>query len=261
MKLKLIAAAVALVASGSSFATISGPYDGIANTGVAAELFLTVWQQSGTGTGSVNRSFTWDTGVSMFDMQANTGVNLFVNQTVSGSNEWVAFLAAGTGALQYSVVAGDLTDGTPTILSTFAGSSIATKTNLSQDNALNLISQYTGANNPTGTHATQANGASFNISGDEFYMTNGSNTWQGSTGNNSVAVGSSTIFGQMVKNGSNPGFNTINTIYSGKMFFGQQGSDYVLQYQVQAVPEPTGIALALAGFGIVGFVARRRKSA
>ena len=261
MKLKLIAAAVALVASAPSFAFISGPADGVANAGVAAELFLTVWQQSGTSTGSVNRSFTFDTGVSMFDMQANQGTNLFVNQTVSGSAEWTAFLAAGTGTLQYSVVAGDYTDGTPTLMSTFAGTTIATKNNGQQNAALDLVQQYVGANNATGTHTTLANGASFNISGDEYYMTNASNTWNGTTGNNSVAVGTSAIFGQMVKNGAAPLNNTINSIFAGKMLFAQQGTDYVLQYQVAAVPEPTGYALALAGFGIVGFVARRRKSA
>lgn len=252
MKLKFIAAAVALVASGSSFADIHGPADG------GAELFLSVWQQAGTGTGSVNRSFTFDLGVSLVAMQANQGANLYINQIVSGSSEWTAFLAAGTGALQFSVAAGDITDA-PIILQTFAGSTAATATHQHLFDALDSMSGYTGANNATGTHTSQANGASFNIAGDAYYMgaAQGNATWNASTAYNSVAVGTSAIFAQM-EDGS---VNTVNTVYAGKMFFGQQGSNYVLQYQVQAVPEPTGIALALAGFGAVGFVARRRKSA
>jgi len=254
MKLKLIAAAVALVASGSSFAFISGPQDG------GAEMFLTVWQQSGTGTGSANRSFTFDLGVTLVDMVANQNTNLFINTVTSGSAEWTSFLAGGTGGtLQYSVVAGDMTDAVnPILVSTFAANTIAPKSGLDVYNAMDQIQQYTGSNNATGTHGSVANGVSFNTSGFEYYMTAASNTWNGSTGNNSNAIGTAMIFGEMVA----PDLaHAVTKVYAGKMLFAQQGSDYVLQYQVQAVPEPTGIALALAGFGIVGFVARRRKSA
>ncbi len=252
MKLKIIAAAVALVASAPSFAFISGSADG------NPELFLSVWQQAGTGTGSVNRSFTFDTGITMADFQANAGTNLFVNQIVSNSQEWTDFLAAGTGALQFSVATGDYT-GDAILLQTFAGATAAVATHQHLFDALDSLQGYTGANNATGTHTTLANGSSFNTSGDAYYMGAGSGnaTWNSSTAYNSVAVGTSAIFAQMV---DGP-VNTVNTVFAGKMYFGQQGSDYVLQYQVAAVPEPTGYALALAGFGIVGFVARRRKSA
>ena len=147
----------------------------------------------------------------------------------------------------------------PILLSTFAANTIAVKTRQDMFAAQDQIQQYTGANNATGTHIVpNSNGVSFNTSGFEYYMTAASNTWNGTTGNNSAAIGQSMIFGQMV--GTNAP-NAVSQVYAGKMFFGQQGNDYVLQYQVQAVPEPTGIALSLAGFGFIGFVARRRKSA
>ena len=263
MKLKLIAAAVALVASAPSFAFLHGPDDG------GAEMFLSVWQQAGTGTGTTSRSFTLDLGVTLIDMVAHQNTNLFINTVTSGSAEWTSFLAAGTGTLQYSVVAADQTDAAdPILLSTFAASTIASKTRQDMFDAQAQIAQYVGANNATGTHTTLANGASFNTSGFEYYMTAASNTWNGTTGNNSAAIGTSMIFGQMQGTSAQ---NAVSQIYGGldangkfvassmKLF--QQGNVYVLQYSVQAVPEPTGIALALAGFGIVGFVARRRKSA
>lgn len=271
MKLKLIAAAVALVASGSSFAAISGPDDGVAGfAAVATEMFLTVWQASGTGTGSVNRSFTYDTGVSVADMQMNKGVNLFIDQTISGSPEWASFLAAGTSmAFQYNLAGGDRIDVTRNVLlQTYAGpndatlaTSIAPKTNLGLANALDAMQQYVGANNATGTHGTVANGSSFNTSGDEYFMTNNSNNWRNTTGLNSVAIGSKAMFGQMLQSDDFPGNSVKNTIYAGQMLLSKQGSDYRLQYLAVAVPEASGYAMALAGIGFVGFVARRRKSA
>ena len=263
MKLKFIAAAVALVASGSSFAFITGPNDGVDAFGTPAELFLTVWQQSGT-TGAVNRSFTFDTGVTLVGMQANQHTNLFINQTISGSSEFAAFLAAGSStAFSYNVSAGDRTDSPLNVLlQTYAGTSVVPKTNLNLANALDAMQGYVGANNATGTHASgAANGWSFNTSNDEYFMSNASNTWLGSTGVNSVAVGTSAMFGEMLQNGDAGGNLTSNTVYAGKMLLAADASNnYVLQYQVQAVPEPTGIALALAGFGLVGGIARRRKS-
>lgn len=255
MKLKMIAAAVALVASGSSFANIVGPADGGGTAG--AELFLSVWQQAGTP-GATNRSFTLDLGVTLDNMISNQNTNLFINRSITGSADWTSFLAAGTGTLQYSVVGADATD-SPILLQTFAANTIAPKARQQVFDAMDQIQQYTSANNSTsnGTHNVPGNGQSFNTSGYEYYMTAASNTWNTATGNNSVNIGTSMIFGQVIATSAQ---NGVSQIYGGKMLLAQQGSDYVLTYSVQAVPEPTGIALALAGFGIVGFVARRRRS-
>ena len=49
------------------------------------------------------------------------------------------------------------------------------------------------------------------------------------------------------------------SVFDGTFFFGQTAPNvYALQYQVAAVPEPTGYALALAGLGLIGFVGSRR---
>ena len=266
MKLKFIAAAVALLASGSSFAFITGPNDGVAAFGESTELFLSVWQQSATGTGTVNRSFTFDTGVSVADMQANKSTNLFINQVISGSPEWANFLAAGTAtSFQYNVSGGDKIDVVrDVLLQTYAASTIAVKNNSLLNDALDSMQFYVGAVNATGTHGTAANGVSFNTSGDEYFMANGSNNWHGNTGVNSVAVGTAAMFGEMKKSSDFPGNNTTNTIYAGKMLLSQSGSTYSLQYlvpaaPVAAVPEASTYAMLLGGLGAIGFMARRRK--
>jgi len=270
MKLKLIAAAVALLASGSSFAAISGPNDGVNGfDSVPTEMFLSVWQQSGTGAGTVNRSFTFDTGVSVADMQANKGVNLFINQVISGSPDWANFLAAGTStSFQYNVSGGDKIDvARNVLLQTYAASTIAVKNNGVLNDALDSMQLYVGANNATGTHGTAAsgNGVSFNTAGDEYFMANGSNNWHGNTGVNSVAVGTAAMFGEMKQSDFFPGNNTTNTIYAGKMLLSQAGGTYSLQYlvpeaPVAAVPEASTYAMLLGGLGAIGFMARRRKS-
>ena len=270
MKLKLIAAAVALLASGSSFAFISGPDDGVANgiEAVPSEMFMTVWQASGTGTGTVNRSFTYDMGVSVADMKANKGTDLFINKVISGSSDWTNFLAAGAStSFQYNVSGGERADVAKNyLLQTYAASTVTTKTNLQLSNGLDAIQQYVGANNATGTHAAGPDGVSFNTSGDAYFMTNNSVTWIGSTGANSVAVGTAAMFGEMYQNGANPGTNATNSIYAGKMLLSQSGSTYSLQYQVPAgvvpvtpVPEASTYAMLLGGLGAIGFMARRRK--
>ena len=262
MKLKFIAAAaVALVASGSSFAFITGPNDGVAAFGEATEMFLTVWQASGTGVGTVNRSYAFDTGVSVANMQLNKNTNLYIDQLISGSPEWANFVAAGTSmAFQYNISGGDRVDVTRNVLlQTYTGTTITQKNNLLLSDALDSMQLFVGANNATGTHGLVANGVSFNTSGDEYFMSNGSNNWHGNTGLNSVAVGTAAMFGEMLQSDAFPGNNVTNTIYAGKMLVSQQGSDYRLQYMVP-VPEASGYAMALAGIGFVGFVARRRKS-
>ena len=261
MKLKFIAAAVALVASGSSFAFITGPNDGVAAFGEATEMFLTVWQASGTGVGTVNRSFAFDTGVSVANMQLNKSTNLYINQLISGSPEWTSFLAAGTSTVfQYNVSGGDKIDvARNVLLQTYSTPTIPFRNNGVLNDALDSMQFYVGAVNATGTHGLVANGVSFNTSGDEYFMSNNSNNWHGNTASNSVAVGTAAMFGEMVQSDNFPGNNTLNTIYSGKMLVSQQGNDFRLQYMA-AVPEASGYAMALAGFGLVGFIARRRKS-
>ena len=45
------------------------------------------------------------------------------------------------------------------------------------------------------------------------------------------------------------------------MNFAQVGGDYILSYTVAAVPEASGLGMALAGVGVAGFIGRRRKQA
>lgn len=265
MKLKYIAAAAAsMIAAAPAFADIGGP------TLPGAEVFLTVWSQTGTSGGTANVSYTFDTGVTLLAMMANKGTNLFINEVVSGNSAWDTLLStSGGNGLQFAVTAaaqgqqGDVAK--DTMLSTFAGNPYARGVNntlLSLN--LTAVDVFLGAVNGTGTHGgvgdTSVNGYSVNTAGDAYFMTNESNTWSRNASNNSVAVGTNAVFGSIVGNGAAAGnLVNINTATYGTFGVVQSGSSYSLQYQVAAVPEPTGYALALAGFGVIGFVGRRRR--
>ncbi len=103
-------------------------------------------------------------------------------------------------------------------------------------------------------------GPRFNTAGDPYYQFGDMNTLAGSSTPNSGLVGSNLQVVRFDKNGTSPGNATLKEVLPGTFYFGQQNGSYVVQYQVAAVPEPTGIAMMLAGLGAIGFMALRRKS-
>ncbi len=265
MKLKYLAtAAAAMIAASPAFAVLNGPDAG------GAELFLTVWSANAAsgGTGSnTNVSYTLDLGVSLLDMIANKSVNDYVNQVVSTDSTFTAFLgalnASSLAGLQFNVAAatrGGLDTPTDVMLSTVAGATMGSLNSLQLSNSLDQVLVYVGGVNSDGNHSNVANGSSTSTSGDSYFMTALSNTWGGAAPLNSKAVGTSATFGSYTQNGY--GLTPTNTsVFAGTFFFGQSAPNvYSLQYQVAAVPEPTGYALALAGLGLIGFVGLRRKS-
>ena len=261
MKLKYLAtAAAAMIAASPAFAIIGDPL--LPNS----EMFLTVWSQTGTAGGTANASYTFDTGVRVLDMLANTNTNLFINKVVSGNADWASFLTfTGGNGLNFNVTggtAGGAGDTTGNVaIQTVSGASMGTTTNLTLDNSEAEISVFLGAVNSTGNHSTVANGWSFATAGDPYFMNVPRNTWNGNLPQNSKAVGTTAVVGSYTQNGFGVSFATSKQ-FEGNFFFGQTTpSVYALQYQVAAVPEPTGYAMALAGLGLIGFVgSRRRKS-
>jgi len=265
MKLKYLAtAAAAMIAASPAFAVLNGPDAG------GAELFLTVWSANAAsgGTGSnTNISYTMDLGVSLLDMIANKGVNNYVNQNVSLDSTFTSFItglnASSLAGLQFNVAAatrGGLDTPTDVMVSTVAGSTMGTLNNDKLSFTLDQVLVYVGGVNSDGNHSTAANGSSTSTSGDSYFMTALSNTWFSNAPLNSKAVGTNATFGSYTQNayGQTP---TTTSVFAGTFFFGQSAPNvYALQYQVAAVPEPTGYALALAGLGLIGFVGARRKS-
>ena len=83
-------------------------------------------------------------------------------------------------------------------------------------------------------------------------------SFNGNNITNSVAVGTAVAFEKVTRNTLTSYDDPTETLL-GTMQLAQAGNSYVLNYTtVAAVPEPTGYALALAGFGMLVFVARRR---
>ena len=258
-KLKYLVAAAAMVAGSSAFAFNNGPDSG------GGEMFLNVWQIAGQNGGTTSSSYTLDLQVTYAQFIASKNVNLFINQIVNDTyfSQMLAAASGSLGSLQYSVFGGDRVDTPGIMISTFSGSTAKPSTGTELDSSLSQIANYTGALNATGSYINPApGGASFNTTGSAYYGNNaGLNTLVGNSSPNSAFVGTKMTVAQFTSAGFTP--PPLKDVYGNglnKFFFGQQSGNYVLQYQVQAVPEPTGYALALAGFGLIGFIARRRKA-
>ena len=264
MKLKYLAtAAAAMIAASPAFAFLNGPND------PSPELFLTVWSATSAsgGTGNINSSYTLDLGVSLLDMIANKSVDKYIDVLLGTDSLFNTFIGTvnttTAGALQFNVTAGSHGGlgytSTDVLLSTVAGATLGSVNNLALYTALDQVAPFVDAVNGIGTHGAQANGSSV-ASGGESLFTVPLSTWQSSIPLNSKAVGTTATFGSYTQNGT--GVTPVTAeIFAGKFFLGQSAPNvYSLQYQVAAVPEPTGYALALAGLGLIGFVGARRKS-
>jgi hypothetical protein len=263
-QLKHIVAAAALAVTSSAFAINTGPADG--NGG----MFLNVWQKNGANGGTFDGSYAIDLGVKWSDFVANQNVDNYINKVINDTyfSQFLAAAGSNVGNSLFSVFGGDQQVDTPlnNLIMTYTTSTAKPSNGSELGTALDSVANYTGALNATGSFidpTVGSGGASFNTSGAVLYPFGaGLNTLSGASSPNSGLIGTSLGVVQFTQASGDPIDAPIKTIYPGTFKFAQQGSNYVLQYQVAAaVPEPTGLALALAGFGAVGFVARRRKQA
>ncbi|MBC7662768.1 MAG: PEP-CTERM sorting domain-containing protein [Caulobacter sp.] len=266
MKLKLIATAIALTLSAASHATnIVLP-----TTAGGSDVLLSVWEQGAAG--APDQSFTLDTGINMATFLANpTSLSATL---LSTDSLWTSFLASSNVAsLQWAVeasgkvVSPNPADGTgkqPSILSTITAGTTAAAVgqftvviggmsgqNLGYINALNQIAPNPQESvNPVGTNAYFQGYQmdSWNL------QTNGVNgPWTASN-----ALGTSAQVLQLTNSKNSPDVGYANLL-AGTISFAQSGANYVLSYNVAAVPEAPASMMGLAGLGLLAFMAARRR--
>ena len=260
MKLKLIAAVVGLTLSAASQATIVGT-----TTVGGSDLLLNVWEQNAPG-GQPDQSFTLNLNETFSQFVANSGNSATLATLLSTDSTWTSFLASSdttdAGVLQWSVIASGskVTGNVPAILGTVAA----------------------------GTDPTTAGSSGFLIGNDLNTANTQVNLTLGGLNKNldeQVAVSPSTGYYQNydLQEFNTHGFANGNVIgttanvetatyagstaaatmaqLQGTMTFAQSGANYVLSYNVAAVPEAPGFGMALAGLAALGFLAIRRRNA
>lgn len=271
MKLKQIAAVVALAAASvPAFADLTNPTSG--NSALVFVLYDSVDQVS----------YALDLGLAL-DANAAAGDAAFngassYSYSLSGAN-FSAFLsaaAATSNTLQFAVLGGEAGGTAPASRRLFttvtAGATTVPQTMGNINTSLTNIGNFYGAlvnssNGQTFNATATSNGdgwaAAADSSSPAYFMTgNGMNKFNVAalTWTNNNAVGTAATFRSIVNTaGVTSGAATTQADFAGVWSVAQSGSAYTLTYS--AVPEADGLALMLAGFGAVGFLARRRKAA
>lgn len=248
--LKTIVAAVALTAAAGAHAAID------AGTGGNGELFFNIWDANG--------SYTFDLNKTIDSFQSDVAAAGSINQSYALSN-FGTFLAGvvDTAALKFNLVAAD-NSGARRLLTTFTeANSPTTPDNVIRSVLTNVVGFASSVNTLIG-------------SADNLTVNNGSAAWAGKVtfhDNPGDILGFSnagTLASDSYANGVN--FMRIDALASGT-----NSSNYVpyadgspvhvwvdtsdsTLHIAAAVPEPESYAMLLAGLGMIGVIARRRRA-
>jgi hypothetical protein len=271
MKLKYLVAALGLVAAAGAQAQLI-----VGSTNGGSSLLLTVWEQNAPS-GAPDQSFTLNLNTNLANFIAGDANSQILATLSSSDPTWQNFLATSdttdVGALQWSVAAtGTKTAQNPSTGAWITGSygSLASVQNGQEAAAASQTNSTIAASNTAYIAYIQALNASGAANVNEqvngkgtnaYFMQQGQNNLQSASWLNNNNIGATAVFEQVTKvnGGANNAVANINVL-PGTLTFAQSGSSYVLSYNVAAVPEPSGLAMALAGLGVIGFVAARRKN-
>lgn len=263
MKLKLIAAVAGLVLSTASHATIT-----TTGTVGGSDLLLNVWEQGAAG-GQPDQSFTLDLGVTFSQFVAASGSAANLATLLSTDSTWQGFLntsdTADAGALQWSVIASGSKVNTRPAL--FGTATVGSDPTTAGNAGFLLNSDLTAANNQVNATINNLNTAP---SPNEQVAAKGSGSYyqdlslanfNGSGFSNGNNVGATAaVWTASNVSGGNQTAAVMNQL-AGTMSFSQVNGNYVLSYNVAAVPEAPGLGMALCGLAALGFLAARRRNA
>ena len=272
LKMKLLAAAVALMAAaganasmdtspslnGSSLILVVGSKS--LNLSGAFDLGYDVAQFQPGALGVAGTNVQWDLSLGTITPNATAMGGGLAALTGNYSASWAAL--AGASDLQFGVIGYSVSAPLKNMVITasVAGQGLVAGTTSTQfGNMQTAFNNYLNPNNALGTHATDANGASTATSGSAYaYQTLGSTlkvaatTWSFAD-----AIGTSLNFNQITNAGKSV-FASANPGGPATFRFDTTG---VLTYNVAAVPEPETYGMLSAGLLMLGAIARRRKSA
>lgn len=256
-QLKMIAAAVALAASGTASAFVMHP----TSTTEGGEMSLTVYSKQ------AGASFLFDTGVMLADFRANP----FQSWSMDGNGAFDTFLslytAAGADDMRWTFFGGD-NSGVPaaaiTMITTVSGDAslvtngaMRTAMNNIKNNyldAANLNPQLNvslgGGANASGVFVEGVNGLAYFLEALGPDLSN-----SGVFEDTSNVLGGTTNLYDFVRS-STRSFEMANGEQIGIASFKQQAGSYT--FAVTPVPEPSTYALVIAGLAVAGIAARRR---
>jgi len=264
MKLKMIAAAVGLILSAASQAAI------VPTTTVGgSDLLLDVWEQGAPG-GQPDQSFTLDLGMTFNQFVTNYASHSATLTTLlSTDSTWNSFLASSdttdAGALQWSVIAsgnkvntrpaifGTVTAGTDPTTAGASGFLTNADLNVANTQVATTITNMNVGANPNEQISLKGSGAYY----QDFSLAN----FNGSGFQNGNNIGATAAVETAANLAGGTTAAATMTQLAGTMTLTQVGGNYVLSYNVAAVPEAPGFGMALAGLAALGFLARRRRNA
>jgi hypothetical protein len=277
----VIAALLAISSIGAANAAITNN-----DAAGGGELYL-VANKVNSGT---SYTYTFDTGLS-FASFLPSAASALSNQSfsLSGDSNWTSFLSQAGGAtgVKWAVYAGNNADSgtaggqqimmtTNRVSTGMVGSTTANRlTDTRMNTGLQNTATFLNATNQAGTHATLANGSSLNVgNGSADYATGKQNLFGAAY--TATFAPASTIDTEarfaLVENSLSTTSTVTNYSTAGAAIADMTdpgvatwllSSDGTLSYTaaVAAVPEPGEWAFMMAGFGLVGLIARRRARA
>ena len=265
MKLHLIALAGLLAASGAAQAKIDNGLNSPGN----GELFLSVWDNNGTAEAADDRSYTRDLGITLNDFASALASPVAVapQPTFSFAADalMTSFLGqtSDLGNLRWNVAGFDAFSADRAALTVATGFAGSTQTYAQFRGWSGGAATHLAAVNPLGDNTSNAINASGTATSADGNAYSGGVIWGNNIGGkadfaNDGGIGDSLgiwMFYETVASGS----TTTKVKQLDLANFATLSADGGLL--ITPVPEPETYALMLAGLGLVGFMARRRKAA